>query len=304
MHGKGVDSPAEIRPTDSHPTRRLPLLTGQSGVWLAQQMDPSSHAYQIAEYVEIHGPVDEALFETALRRVIAECEAYRLRLTAAEDGTSQTVEPFEDWPLHLLDLSEESDPAEAARRWMRSDLARVHDLTRGPNFTQALFRIAPDRYYWYQQSHHALVDGYTAHLVASRVAHVYTALTEGRAPEAESAFPRFRSLVEEEAEYRASGQYAEDRAYWAAKLADRPDPVSPAGRFAPPPPATFATPSTSRPNRRRPCAPRPAACGSVGRSWSWPPPRPSPTGSPGRRTSSSACPSPDGWAARPAPPPA
>ncbi|WP_371788569.1 amino acid adenylation domain-containing protein [Streptomyces griseoaurantiacus] len=233
MHGKGVDSPAEIRPTESHPTRRLPLLTGQSGVWLAQQMDPSSHAYQIAEYVEIHGPVDEALFETALRRVIAECEAYRLRLTAAEDGTSQSVEPFEDWPLHLLDLSEESDPAEVARRWMRSDLARVHDLTRGPNFTQALLRIAPDRYYWYQQSHHALVDGYTAHLVASRVAHVYTALTEGRAPEAESAFPRFRSLVEEEAEYRASGQYAEDRAYWAAKLADRPDPVSPAGRFAP-----------------------------------------------------------------------
>ncbi|WP_159072899.1 non-ribosomal peptide synthetase [Streptomyces sp. NRRL F-6676] len=211
----------------------LSLLAGQSGVWLAQQLDPASPAYQIAEYIEIHGPVDEALFEAALRRVIAECDAYRLRLAVDEDGMRQTVEPFGDWPLHLPDVGAEADPAAAARRWMRSDMARVYDLEQGPSFTQALFRIAPDRYYWYQQSHHSLVDGYTAHLVASRVADVYTALAEGREPDADGAFPPLRSLVAEEAEYRASGQYADDRAYWAGKLADRPDPVSLAGRFAP-----------------------------------------------------------------------
>ncbi|MDH6703280.1 condensation domain-containing protein, partial [Streptomyces sp. MAA16] len=211
----------------------LPLLAGQSGIWFAQQLDPTSPAYQIAEYVDIHGPIDQTLFEVALRQVISECEALRLRFTVTEGRVSQIVEPFEDWPLHLLDVSAQADPIATAQRWMQSDLAGVFDLEQGPSFTQALLQLAPNRYFWYQRVHHSLADGYSGQLVAPRVADVYTALVEGRAPSADGAFPPLRSLVAEEAKYRASSQYAEDRTYWAEKLADRPEPVSLAGRFAP-----------------------------------------------------------------------
>ncbi|MFE5612739.1 amino acid adenylation domain-containing protein, partial [Streptomyces sp. NPDC056540] len=211
----------------------LPLLGGQSGVWLAQQLDPTSRAYQVAEYVDIHGPIDQELFEVALRQVMTECEAYRLRFTVTDGRAAQHVDPFEGWPLHLLDVSAEADPVAAAQRWMRSDLVGVIDLEQGPGFTEALIRIAPDRYFWYQRVHHCLVDGYSGQLMATRVADVYTALVEGRTPSVDGAFPPLRGLVEEEARYRDSDQYTEDRTYWAEKLADRPEPVSLAGRFAP-----------------------------------------------------------------------
>lgn len=41
-------------------------LTGaQTGIWFAQQLDPDNPIYNTAEYIEINGPVNIALFEEA-----------------------------------------------------------------------------------------------------------------------------------------------------------------------------------------------------------------------------------------------
>ena len=63
-------------------------------------------------------------------------------------------------------------------------------------------------------------------LVARRVAEVYTSLCAGAA----AARRRVRSagalLLDEDAAYRASEQFAEDRQYWNDALAARPEPGS------------------------------------------------------------------------------
>ncbi|MET8626205.1 amino acid adenylation domain-containing protein, partial [Kitasatospora sp. NPDC004669] len=215
----------------SRPT--WPLLAGQAGLWFAQQLDPASPAYQVSECTEIHGAIDPVVFERAVRRVVRECEAFRLRFTAADGSTLQRVVEDEDWPLPLVDVSGEPDPWAAALDRMRADLARPLDPSRGRGFAQLLFRAAEDRWFWYQRVHHALVDGFTGPLVAARVAEVYSALVEGRDPSAEGALPAFRHLVEQEADYRASEAYPADRRYWLEQLADRPEPATLAGRTAP-----------------------------------------------------------------------
>jgi len=48
------------------------LSTAQLGIWFAQQLNPSSPAYNIGEYLEIHGSVDAVSFERALQQVVAE----------------------------------------------------------------------------------------------------------------------------------------------------------------------------------------------------------------------------------------
>ncbi|MCP3798442.1 amino acid adenylation domain-containing protein [Allokutzneria sp. A3M-2-11 16] len=214
-------------------TETFSLLTAQSSVWLAQQMDPENPAYQVAECVEIYGPVDPVLFEAALRRVIGECETYRLRFTGTAGNVRQAIKPFADWPLHVLDVSAEPDSWETAQAWMRASLSRQLNPEHGPGFTQALFRAAADHYFWYQQVHHSLVDGYSLQLIVGRVAEVYDALTQEREPDTNNALPPFRHLMEEEAHYRASDQYTLDRQHWREKLGDRPEPVSLAGRVAP-----------------------------------------------------------------------
>ncbi|HEY3868799.1 MAG TPA: amino acid adenylation domain-containing protein, partial [Actinocrinis sp.] len=208
------------------------LMASQVGQWFAQQLDPASPAHQIAECIEVHGPVDVGLFEAAYRQMVAEVDATRLRFVQSDGSVRQFVGPVSDVPLHVEDVSAQPDPWAAAQAWMRADMARPVDLEHGPLFKNALFRAGPERYFWYQWAHHLAMDGYSGFLVAQRVAEIYTALVEGR-QDVGAASPPLRQLLEADAAYRASEQFATDRAYWAEALAGRPEPVSLAGRFAP-----------------------------------------------------------------------
>jgi nonribosomal peptide synthetase DhbF len=75
--------------------------------------------------------------------------------------------------LHLHDLSGQADPQTAAEAWMRADLRRPLDLSAGALFTEALFKIGPGLFLWYQGGHHILWDGFSAQLIITRVAEVY-----------------------------------------------------------------------------------------------------------------------------------
>ena len=126
-----------------------PLSSAQSSIWFAQMLDPHSPIYNIGEYLEILGPIDPQLFETALRQVVAECDALRLRVVETDEGPRQYIDADPDWSMPFFDVSGEADPCAVAERWMHEDMARVVDLTRGPLFGYALFRAATNRFFWY-----------------------------------------------------------------------------------------------------------------------------------------------------------
>lgn len=65
---------------------RKPLSGAQAGIWFAQQLDPENPIYNTAEYVEIKGPLDQELFEKALRHVIKEAESFHARFGEDQDG--------------------------------------------------------------------------------------------------------------------------------------------------------------------------------------------------------------------------
>ncbi|GAA3309719.1 hypothetical protein GCM10020295_75110 [Streptomyces cinereospinus] len=153
------------------PAEILPVTAGQREVWLAEQQFPGTDpALRLGEYLDIRGPVDPAAFEAALRQVVAEADALRVRLVPGADGPVQVLEPDLPWALPVVDVGDEPDPERAARAWVRADLARPMDLASGPLFSFALLRLAPDRYWWYHTYHHGAVDAFGYSLVARRAA--------------------------------------------------------------------------------------------------------------------------------------
>ena len=105
---------------------------------------------------------------------------------------------------------------------MRADLARPIDPTSEPLFGFALFKVSADRFFWYARYHHIVMDGLSMALVARRLADVYTKLKVGPAGLG-GVFGKLTDLLDEDAAYRTSEQFAEDRQYLA-----RP-PERPAG---------------------------------------------------------------------------
>jgi amino acid adenylation domain-containing protein len=203
----------------------LPLSAAQLGIWYALKAGGASPAYNMAEYIKIAGAVDKTLFETALRQVVSETEALRVRFIEQDGIPRQQIVESPDWAMTYLDLSSEPDPIAAAEAWIHTDITRPVDLCDGPFFTYALFKAAPEKYLWYARNYHLVMDGLGGMLIARRVAHVYSALVAGSPIEC-SSFGSLAALIEDDAAYRTSSHFQSDRKFWLDELADCPEPPS------------------------------------------------------------------------------
>jgi len=206
------------------PSELLPLSSAQLGIWFAQQLDPSSAAYNIGEYIEINGAIDPRLFERALRQVVAETDALSVQIVARGEQVAQSVCTGPTWFLPFIDVSGEADPRAAAESWMRSDLGRPIDPTTGPLFGFALFKASPEQYFWYARYHHIVMDAFGMWLVARRLADVYSQLAANKAA-SERVFGPLSLLVDQDSAYRVSQQFERDREYWLDHLTGGPEPV-------------------------------------------------------------------------------
>ena len=181
--------------------------------------------YNIGEYIEIHGSIDPLLFERALGQVVSETETLRVQFIVQAGEPRQVVAASAAWSMPVIDVSAATDARATAEAWMKADLARPIDPTRGPLFGFALFKASPDRFFWYARYHHIIMDAFGMWLVARRLAQVYTRLSNGRSvPEEPSC--SLAVLLNDDAAYRAADQLAIDRKFWCDYLVDRPEPVS------------------------------------------------------------------------------
>jgi amino acid adenylation domain-containing protein/non-ribosomal peptide synthase protein (TIGR01720 family) len=217
-------SDAEWDPTSA---AGAPVTGGQSGIWLAQQLDPDSSAYNLSFALDLHGDVDLDRLGAAVRQALEEAECLHVRIGSAEGGPRQTLarRPFD---VPAVDLRGEPDPEGAAAAWAEADRDRPADLVNGPLFGHALLRLADDRVVWHQRYHHIVIDGVSIVLISRRAGEIYTAQDAGGS--AGGSGRELSRLLDGERTYRGSEQYRADRAYWLDRLAGRPEPVRLVGR--------------------------------------------------------------------------
>ncbi|MFF7361572.1 non-ribosomal peptide synthase/polyketide synthase, partial [Streptomyces sp. NPDC008125] len=203
----------------------LSLTAAQREIWLAEQSSRTPiPGYRVGECLEIHGPVDPELFETALRLVVDEVDALHVTFVDEGEGPCQILRETWDWAPARLDFGSDPDPRATAMRWMERDLSRPLDLARDPLFGHALIRLSPTEYLWYLNYHHLVLDAISSSMVRQRVGEVYSALAEG-GDVPPCPFGSLRDLVDSDAEYRSSADFTADRAYWTGRFADLPAPT-------------------------------------------------------------------------------
>ncbi|MEU7576503.1 amino acid adenylation domain-containing protein [Streptomyces sp. NPDC041068] len=198
---------------------RTPVTGGQAGIWLAQQIEPESSAYNISFVLELHGDVDQERLVAAVRQSVEEADALHVRVTA-EDGTPEQISERHPVDVPVVDLRQEPDQDRAAADWMAAERDRQADLAHAPLYAHAVLRLTDDRVLWYQRYHHIVADGMAAALITRRAGELYTGGEQAPAPA--GPLPR---LVAADQAYRAGEQYRADRAYWLDRMAERPEPA-------------------------------------------------------------------------------
>lgn len=208
---------------------RHSLSGAQTGMWFAQQLDPENPIYNTGEYIEIHGSVDTKIFELAVRKVVMEAESLHVQFEEDEKGPWQVIDASPEFHMHIIDVSKEENPQKAAEAWMKVDLSTPVNLKKDKLYTEALFKVDSNRFFWYQRIHHIVMDGYGFSLLAERVAKVYTAFMNNQSYD-ERPFGSLHTILEEDATYRASDQFEQDRSFWLERFQDQPEVVSLAER--------------------------------------------------------------------------
>ena len=203
----------------------FPLSAAQLGVWYALQAGVPASEYNFGEYTKIFGAIDAVLFEAALRHVVVEAEALRVRFVEHDTVPRQLVVTPLDCSITYQDISSNPDPVLAAEGRMRTDMTQPLDLYRGPFFAFALFKAAPEEFFWYVRYHHLVMDAFGGKLIARRVAEVYSALVAG-SEVACKPLGSLAALVEEDVAYRTSRHFKSDRQFWLDSMLDCPEPVS------------------------------------------------------------------------------
>jgi amino acid adenylation domain-containing protein len=217
----------------------FPLSRAQQGIWIAQNLDPSNPRYNCAGYLKIHGAIDPAILESAVRQAITETEALRVRFVSTGEQVSQCIEAPPAEVLQWIDVSQERDPQASADAFMKNDLAQVVDLTRAPLFKQVLFTCEPQCHIFYLRYHHIVMDGFGQTRYWSRVGDIYSALAAGAECTA-NPFGTLKEILDEDALYRDSLQFARDRKYWNKAFIERAEPARLSGV------ATMASPNLLR----------------------------------------------------------
>ena len=209
----------------------LPLNQAQIALWVAQQLDPDSPSYNLAEYFEIEGAIDPIAFKRAWSRAITEAQSLQVRIYQDQSGLHQGIDTSIRWSLPYHDLTREADPKAAAERWMKADLDRPVELAHRPVFHHALLKLARDRFLWYQRAHHIAFDGHSSMLFTRRMADLYSSEITGMACREKPLEPLV-SLLQNEQAYRESSGFVQDRQYWLDRFPSRPVVVSLAGKSA------------------------------------------------------------------------
>lgn len=209
-----------IQPVDS-----FQLTGAQSGIWYAQQLDPSNPIFNTAEYIEIKGYIDPIHFEAAIRKTVLEADSLYVRFGEDTDGPKQWFTSKKEIPFQSINLQNEKQPLDVAKAWMKADLSTPVSLEKDVLFREVLFQLADDRFIWYQRIHHIAIDGFAFSLMARRVAEVYSALSKGISVPPQT-FGALHDVVQEEITYQQSNRYEDDRAFWKNRFADQPEIVS------------------------------------------------------------------------------
>jgi amino acid adenylation domain-containing protein len=164
-------------PRDGGP---LPTSYAQERLWLANQLEPDSTAFNVGFALRWRGRLALPALDAALSALIRRHEVLRTRVVPEHGVPLQTIDPAPAAPGRLwpvADLSGLPGPAkgrEQAAASAVSDLQGViFDLARGPLLRGAVLRLAPDDHVVCLTLHHIAADGWSLSVMSRELTVLY-----------------------------------------------------------------------------------------------------------------------------------
>ncbi|RTL09010.1 MAG: amino acid adenylation domain-containing protein, partial [Acidimicrobiia bacterium] len=155
----------------------IPLSYAQQRMWLANQLDTSSPAYNVPVVLRLEGPLDIAALRAAIVDVVERHEVLRTTFPSRDGTAVQVVAPADEAADRLEWATIESGEQLAA------ELQTGFDVSEQFPFRVRLWEVEPDKHVLVLVAHHIAADGESMAPLVSDIVTAYFARAHGQAPE-------------------------------------------------------------------------------------------------------------------------
>jgi amino acid adenylation domain-containing protein len=163
------------------PQEAVPLSFAQQRLWFLDQLAPGDPSYNVSFPARFTGPLDPGLLRRSLGEIVRRHEALRTAFVMAAGEPRQSIEPFSDFSLPLVDLRGLPPAVREPEvlRLAREEDGRPFSLRRPPLLRATLLRLADDENVALLAMHHIVSDAWSLGVLSRELITIYRALAAG-----------------------------------------------------------------------------------------------------------------------------
>jgi amino acid adenylation domain-containing protein/non-ribosomal peptide synthase protein (TIGR01720 family) len=204
-----------------------PLSFAQQRLWFLHQYDPASTEYTVPLAVRLRGPLDLDALSAAVTALVARHESLRTTCHEVDGHGVARVHPPRALTVPVVDVAEDDLGTVLA-----AAAAEPFDLSTGPLFRPAVFRIAATDHVLALTAHHVITDGWSAGVLAGDLAELYRAHVRGTTADLPPLPVRYKDFAAWQRD--RADVLGTQLAHWRQVLADVPVLELPTDRPRPP----------------------------------------------------------------------
>jgi acyl-CoA synthetase (AMP-forming)/AMP-acid ligase II len=154
-----------------------PASLGQQRLWLLDQINPGSPAYNVGVIVRLKGPLDPSALQASFAALMERHESLRARFEVAR---GQVCQIFDVRPISVAHDQAVTSDFDTIYRAAYKEAAKPFDLRAGPLLRAKLLRTEAAEQYLLLTIHQTIIDGWSLKLLFQELAEHYQGQTSGR----------------------------------------------------------------------------------------------------------------------------
>ncbi|MFD8921336.1 amino acid adenylation domain-containing protein [Streptomyces sp. NPDC059569] len=217
---KGTPPEKETPPEKGTPPALSPA---QERLWALAQLDGANAAYNEPVAFALRGPLDRAVLVRALDALVARHEALRTRFVPVAGEAYRRIDPPDTgFPLVVEDLTGQPDADARLAARQHEECTTPFDLSGGPPARGRLLVLDAHHHVLLITVHHIVFDGWSRNIMLRELGVLHTAFLRGEDPALPPLTWQYSDYADQQRQWLAGDEPAEQTAYWAQTLADAP----------------------------------------------------------------------------------
>ena len=207
----------------------FPMSFAQQRLWLFQQLQPESTAYNITGALRLSGNLDIQALEQALQKIVQRHEILRTTFREVQDEPSQCVQADANLILEQQVLAETSlnEQLQICHQTAARLAKHVFDFQAGPLIKLQLLTLSKDEYVLLSVVHHIISDGWSMGVFVDELMKFYVSRQQDKPatdlPELEIQYGDYALW---QREWFSGDVRARQMDYWQKQLAGMPSLIS------------------------------------------------------------------------------